>query len=159
MAFAGGQPGGTGRGERGAAAVEFAIVLPLLFVMLFGIVEFSIIMYDKALITSASREGARFGAVFQDDPRPTCDEINTGAVQAYMNGLIDFNATKTIDHKCYMGNPPVEQTNHTVALCTGLGEILTVRTIFTYHYLVIPNFVVGLMGPLTLVSETVMRCE
>ena len=46
--------------QRGAAAVEFAIVLPLLLVFVFGIIEFGFLLYDKAVITNASREGARY---------------------------------------------------------------------------------------------------
>lgn len=150
--------------ERGAAAVEFAIVLPLLCAILFGIVEFSIIMYDKALLTSASREGARFGAVYQDNElprpeRPSCDEINIGAVQAYASRLITFGGSKTIEHYCYMGVPPVEEPDHAIQLCTNMGETLAVQTTFAYNYLVIPNFVVTLTGPLTLSSTTSMRCE
>ena len=143
--------------ERGAAAVEFAIVLPLLFVMLFGIVEFSVIMYDKALITSASREGARFGAVFQD-PRPTCDQIDTGAVQAYQQGLVTFGGSKTITKKCFRGNTEITGTN---PVCSQMGDALAVQTTFTYNYLFIPRFVATLAGrvSLPLRSTTIMRCE
>jgi Flp pilus assembly protein TadG len=41
--------------ESGAALVEFAIVLPLLLVLIFGMIEFSVMLYDKAMITNASR--------------------------------------------------------------------------------------------------------
>ena len=56
------------RNQRGASAVEFALILPILICVLFGIVEFGLLMYDKAVITNASREGARAGIVFS--PRP-----------------------------------------------------------------------------------------
>ena len=62
--------------EKGASAVEFAIILPLLVVFLFGIIEFGIIFYDKAMITNASREGARKGIVFRD-PRVSVSEIQS----------------------------------------------------------------------------------
>ena len=39
--------------------VEFAIVAPLLFMLIFGMIEFGIMFYDKAVITNASREGVR----------------------------------------------------------------------------------------------------
>lgn len=42
--------------QKGASAVEFALVLPLLMLILFGIIEFSLLMYNKAMITNASRE-------------------------------------------------------------------------------------------------------
>jgi len=42
--------------KKGASAVEFAIILPILILILFGIIEFSILFYDKAVITNASRD-------------------------------------------------------------------------------------------------------
>ena len=53
------------KNQRGASAIEFAIVFPLLVLLLFGIIEFSLILYDKVMITNASREGARAGIVVQ----------------------------------------------------------------------------------------------
>ena len=55
------------RDEHGGSLVEFAVIAPLLFVILFGIIEFGILIYDKAVITNASREGARAGIVFDYD--------------------------------------------------------------------------------------------
>jgi Flp pilus assembly protein TadG len=49
--------------QRGGALLEFAIIAPLLLIILFGIVEFGLILYNKALLTNASREGARYGIV------------------------------------------------------------------------------------------------
>lgn len=51
------------RFQRGAVAVEFALVLPLLLILLFGIIGFGVMMYNQAVITNAAREGARWGAV------------------------------------------------------------------------------------------------
>jgi Flp pilus assembly protein TadG len=55
------------RTERGAAAVEFALVLPILLVLLFGIVEFGRAFQVRATLEAAAREGARVMAV-QNDP-------------------------------------------------------------------------------------------
>ncbi|MFB3786545.1 MAG: TadE/TadG family type IV pilus assembly protein [bacterium] len=46
-------------GERGAVAVEFVIIFPILFLFICGIIEFGRIMAFKNLATSAAREGAR----------------------------------------------------------------------------------------------------
>ena len=54
------------KNNKGASAVEFALVLPILIVLLFGIVEFGLLMYNKAVITNASREGARDGHLFAE---------------------------------------------------------------------------------------------
>lgn len=45
--------------RRGAAAVEFAVVAPLLFLMVFGMIEYGRMVMVQQLLTNASREGAR----------------------------------------------------------------------------------------------------
>jgi Flp pilus assembly protein TadG len=45
--------------ERGAAAVEFAMVVPVLLFLLLGIVEFSKVMLVQSSLSAAAREGAR----------------------------------------------------------------------------------------------------
>ena len=48
------------RGKRlGAAAVEFAIVAPLFFLLVFGMIEFGRMVMIQQVLTNASREGAR----------------------------------------------------------------------------------------------------
>jgi Flp pilus assembly protein TadG len=49
--------------ERGAAAVEFAIVAALLFMLIFGIINFGLLWSQKNVYVGAAREGARFAAV------------------------------------------------------------------------------------------------
>lgn len=51
------------RDEGGAAAVEFALVVGLLFVILFGIMEFGLAFFEVQNLRSATREGARAAAV------------------------------------------------------------------------------------------------
>jgi Flp pilus assembly protein TadG len=48
------------RGERGSVAVEFAIIFPILMVLVFGIVDFGHAWYMRHLMSDASREGARY---------------------------------------------------------------------------------------------------
>ena len=46
-------------GERGAAAVEFAFVLPVLLLLVLGLIEFSLLFNAQISVTNAAREGAR----------------------------------------------------------------------------------------------------
>lgn len=55
------------RSQRGQAVVEFALVLPLLVLILFGVLEFGRIFHTYIVITNAAREGARLGAVGKSD--------------------------------------------------------------------------------------------
>ncbi|MBA7690694.1 hypothetical protein ES703_99225 [subsurface metagenome] len=47
------------KGQKGASAVEFAIVLPVLVLLLVGTMEFSILLYDQAVITNAGKAPGR----------------------------------------------------------------------------------------------------
>jgi hypothetical protein len=51
------------KSERGQSLVEFALILPLFMIVLFGIMEFGRLWEMSNLITSASREGARVAAI------------------------------------------------------------------------------------------------
>lgn len=58
------------RNKRGAALVEFAIVVLLLFTLLFGIIEFGLIIKDYLTVSQGAREGARCASL-----RGTVDEV------------------------------------------------------------------------------------
>jgi Flp pilus assembly protein TadG len=57
------RPAGSKPRDRGAVAVEFAILLPVLLLVLFGIIDFGRALNAQITITQAAREGARLGAV------------------------------------------------------------------------------------------------
>ncbi|MBD1537476.1 pilus assembly protein [Arthrobacter sp. S13_S34] len=56
------------RKEKGAVAVEMAIVLPLLLLILLGIVEFGRVFNVQVSLTQAAREGARYAAIHHGEP-------------------------------------------------------------------------------------------
>ena len=141
------------RNKRGASAVEFALILPLLVCLLLGIVEFGLLMYNKAVITNASREGARAGIVFS--PRP--DEA---AIKQVVSDYADTHVV-TFDP-----NKPKPSTSLGAnGSCDAFGEDLTVDVAYPYQFLVFSGLV-NLLGPggampgtVTLTARTVMRCE
>jgi Flp pilus assembly protein TadG len=55
------------RDEGGAAAVEFALLLPLIVLLLFGIIEFGLAFNTRIQATNAAREGARMAVVGIDN--------------------------------------------------------------------------------------------
>jgi Flp pilus assembly protein TadG len=66
------------QGDGGAALVEFALVMPVLFLLLFGMVEFGINMNDYQSIRQAVRDGAR-QAVVGDYGSGSCAPASSGA--------------------------------------------------------------------------------
>ena len=59
-------------GERGAALVEFAVLLPLVVLLTFGIIEFGIAFNDFISVRNGTREGARLGVVDDVKNAPSC---------------------------------------------------------------------------------------
>jgi len=59
----------TGHPERGSAALEFALVLPLLLVLTLAMVQVGLIVRDDLVLVGAARAGAREAAVTSDDAR------------------------------------------------------------------------------------------
>jgi len=132
--------------QEGAAATEFAIVLPLLLVLVFGIIEFSILLYDKAMITNASREGARAGIVYSYPDRISDSKI-TEVINTYCSShLITFGS----------GTLPVLEITRSG---TSAGDSLTVTVRYKYDFLVLPNFIASLVGGTEIAGQTIMRME
>src|SRR5262249_40588997 len=50
-------------GDRGATAVEFALLFPLLMLIVFGIIDFGRVLNAQITLTQAAREGARLDAL------------------------------------------------------------------------------------------------
>jgi Flp pilus assembly protein TadG len=56
-----------GKRARGAAAVEFAVILPVLFLLVFGVMEWGYYFFVETTVLNAAREGARAGSVATSD--------------------------------------------------------------------------------------------
>jgi Flp pilus assembly protein TadG len=54
------------RNERGQTMTEFALILPLLVLLLFGVIQFGIVFHNYISITDATRAGARKAAVSRE---------------------------------------------------------------------------------------------
>jgi Flp pilus assembly protein TadG len=136
--------------EKGAAALEAALVLPLILAITFGLIEFGLLMYNKQVITNAAREGARRGIV-QAVPRIPYSNGTDGiadVVHLYADRhLVTFASAKPV--------PDVTVP----AICNTFEDNLNVTVSYPYRFLVASNFIPGLSNTMTLTSVSVMRCE
>jgi len=75
-------PGTTGY-DRGAVVVEFAILLPVLLLVVCGIIDFGRALNAQITLTQAVREGARLDAVCNATTNPNCSaSVKSGTVAA-----------------------------------------------------------------------------
>jgi Flp pilus assembly protein TadG len=128
------------QGQRGAAMVEFAIILPLLILLLFGIIEFGLLLFNKQVITNASREGARYGIVARV-PRYADSDIESVVNNYVSDYLVSF------------ASPTPSPTTQVTRTGTDFQDDLTVVVTYPYDFLALP------MGPVNLHSQTVMKYE
>ena len=75
---------------RGLALVEFALVLPLVVLLTFGAVTFTVALYNKAILTYASRQAVRAWVVTK--PILTKDSVQQIAAGYCQYQLISFGA-------------------------------------------------------------------
>lgn len=133
------------RYARGVVSLEFALMLPFLLMVLIGIIDVSLLLCDKAVITNASREAARAGVVLRV-PMLTTTQIANVALGYTQNSLVGGAAT-----------PPtvtVTQANGTTA-----GTALTVTVTYTYTGMVLGSALSVLTGPVTISASSVMLYE
>ena len=133
------------KSQKGNAVVEFAFVLPLLVFLVFGTITFSLALYDKTILTMATRDGARAGAIYvsgsSSDKENRADSVATAAC----GNLISLGS----------GTPAID-----ASVSGGSNAIITVTADYTYTglpFLFIPDLV--LPSTMHLSAETSMRVE
>jgi Flp pilus assembly protein TadG len=115
----------------GATAVECAIVLPFLLLLICGIIDFGNLYYQTHTVNEAAREGARIAAV-----GGTSQEVST-AVKKFGNQLeLSMNPSTPVS-----GQPVTVTVTESVGIITPL-----ISTFFPSN-------------PLTVTGRTVMRVE
>ncbi len=127
--------------QRGVAAVEFAIMLPLLAVILFGTIDFALLFYNKQVLTNASREGAR-SAIVKDNQADLTFPDQRQIIKDYcLNNLINLGGN----------NPLVIEPEITLA-----ANYITANVKYDYSHLFS-----GLTGFSTtrIEAQTIMRNE
>jgi len=164
------------RRSRGQAMVEFGLIAPLFFLLLFAVVEFSLITASMGAMSFAAKDGARTGSVLgRTDPNVDQEIVadirqrTAGIVVAKVNTIEIFKADASgnpvlvngamvenvylADGTVVSSGWPVATRNDTLAVADYLG----VRITYTYTYLT--AFVSGGMSSLTLTATSIQRIE
>ena len=145
------------KGRRGATAVELAAVIVVFTMIMFGILEYCLIVYSQNIVENAAREGARYAVV-----NTTTD--TTAGVQAYVNNyLAGQGASQFVGYSpssnitVYMADPVTGLNTGSSWLNTGWGNSIGVSVTGTYQP-VVPGMYF-LTGSLTVTGTCVMTIE
>ncbi len=140
------------REEKGAAAVEFAIVATLFFMLVFGIIDFGFAFHSWNNAVNAAREGARTAAV-----DPNIGDITT-RVQTAASTLDPSKLTISL----LCNRPPATTFGACSSTPANWKEGDIVRVIVDYRYSMLTpvgSFVPGLGTTLNLHSQSESRYE
>jgi len=125
--------------------VEMIIVLPVLLLLLFGIIEFSILFSRLQTVTNAAREGARDAVVF----RLVC---NAATVQSEVRDTVQAYAAS--------GGVTVTASDISVSgACSGANSNTTVQVVSNYSFKIVGGFAPGLAPSIDVAGTSVMRNE
>lgn len=135
-----------GPGESGAVAVEFALILPVLLLLVVGIIQFGIVYSQYQVMEGAAREGARCAAV-QAAGFSDCDP------QARVDAALPAGYTRSGPVQVSVEGGGTACTDATV------GENVTVSWEQEFSLGLLGNLVPGLPDTVTRTVRGTFRCE
>ncbi|MGL4550139.1 MAG: TadE/TadG family type IV pilus assembly protein [Gemmataceae bacterium] len=145
------------RRRTGTALIEFAFVVPVLFLILLGIFEYARLLFTWQLLHNAAREGARYAVV-------SVETATTAQVRAYVNEyLAGQGATAFVGYSpssnitVFLADPATGAPTAEPWTDSGWGDLVGVTVSGTYTP-VVPGFL-RLTGSFTLSGTCVMTTE
>ena len=132
------------RHERGSTAIEFALILPILLTLLFGIIDFGRLLYTQEVLNTAAREGARVGIKMRLVP------VSDPEITTQVTAVIA--ASQLVDSAAM--DPPV-----ITRIPVGTSINLQVDVPYNFSYLVANVFIPGLSQTRVMNATSIMRME
>jgi hypothetical protein len=135
--------------QRGTALVEFALIAPLLFLLLFGIIDFGRALDYYNQVTQLAGQGARAAAVNRNPDGTALDSANPYSIQQQL-------ATK------YTAQPELKKG---IVVCilnpvpAGPGDPVTVRVSFKFHFIPLIGAAANALGGLNLSATETQRAN
>ena len=139
--------------DSGAAAVEFALILPLLLILIIGLIDFGRMGFTQVSVTSASREGARYSSLYSSglsSAQLISDFVQTSSPLTAKVSQLDSAGVLTVTSSMCSSTQSGENTS--VVVSTNFKWLLPVNLI------AIVNPSANWINDFTISSTGVMRC-
>lgn len=114
---------GDRRGEEGSAVVEFALLLPILFVVALALVQVAVLARDQLVIAQAARVAARLAAVDPDEAAVRAAAIGAAA------GLDEALVEVIVERTGTLGDPVTVRVSFTASTAPFLEGWLLPSTV------------------------------
>ena len=152
------------RDDDGAAAVEFALILPILLLLVFGIIQFGLVFAQLLALNNASRQASRTGVVNLSTCSTVMDQVTNGTAGAIgLAGPYTVTVTRAGTAVCTASLTTAGVATYSVGSSSTIAcpsgnsdKALTVQTSATAS-IVIPPFVFITGFPLK--GKGVYQCE
>ena len=107
-----------GHGQRGAAVVDFLLVLVVLVPVFLGVLQVALVLFVRNTVTAAASEGARYAATLGREPTD-----GAARTRSQMSGVVAGHYAERVSaHEVTIdGAPAVEVTVHVVVPALGIG--------------------------------------
>jgi len=126
------------RRSRGASAVEFALIMPLFFLLLFGIVDFGWYFFNQHTIQYATREGTRLalvGGTVKDVDNNDLSRVDSIVKTIKDNAAVAVNPADLRISIYPVGADYSDPPNWSTTLNAGSGgDYMRVRVLYTYNF-------------------------
>lgn len=152
--------------QGGSEVIEFALILPFILLLFFGIVELALGFHDQAILVEASRAAARESVRYFSPPEvcstTTLETAMEGLVQTNIDRMFTWKGAKyavKVDTDVVM-KITTEDDNPITNLCSRIaGDTIKVTLTYRYQPHILPNFMNGALGELNIVATTTMRSQ
>jgi hypothetical protein len=110
------------RGERGAALVEAAIMMPVVIMLVFGAIEFGFAFNEQGTVRAATRSAARSASAAPKSPTATFENAAMDTLATAMSNLVNGDPQFAILYKANAGFAPDDP-----------GDCLTMCRVFNWN--------------------------
>jgi hypothetical protein len=158
-----------GRNCNGATAVEFALIFPIFFLMVFSIIEFGMIMTVQSIISSSALEASRYGTtgstygkLGRDGKAITRKTLVENTINDKISALPFYDQAKhpvTIQLSS-LGKIESPTSKTPITSAGGPDEVIEYKIIYTWDILSpIMYPILGMDGKFNISASTVIKNE